>query len=285
MNNITFPSSAKSLLTGAQDFAEQANEQAQGQAGKLNALSEPFHTPSAIADDAASVAALRDELNTLLVSGYSLAINPYQYRADDDEFLSPGAAANIAADKLTASDVPALGAHGLALVVSASTESVFAQSVLDLVSVMPFPDWRTLADRASKSAVLDLEKMQIPTVRRGPFWLRDNLAQQVPLSSTEQLIGAMIARAEAVGESNTSPVERLKALAKMSADNLTQLAASADALTALFAGSCRALKLMGTPVSMAKQLREADWTGEPFSALFLMVCDTEPTYFYQMVNV
>lgn len=285
MKNISYPATANNVHTQAAEFISQLKSHITNQASKLDAIKSPLHTKSELADNAASLLQLRDELNNLLFDGYAIALTPYQYRIGTENRLSADNAATFAAEKLTEQYDPITGQHGLAIIITASTESDFANKISKIANLLAFPEWLALSDYAAKHAVLPIEKMQIPAKRLNPYWRKDDYSTQAPLSTNDELVGAELAQAEARAENATSPVERLKSLASIQTQLLDQLSQDIVDFIGLFNGQCYALKLTGTPSNMAKQLRDASISSEPYSSLFLMVSKTEPTFFYQMVDV
>lgn len=285
MNSIKFPSTTQDIHEQLTTFIGQLKSHVSSQAEKLDKLPSPLHTPSDLANDAQSLIELREQLNSLLFSGHAIAFTPYQYRIGSKQTLSADTAAEFAAEKLTDLRDPIGGQHGLALLVTDYNQSSFANSLASITQILPFPEWLAVADKAAKTAVLDIEKMQIPDAKLNPYWRKEDYSNQNPLDTTERLLGSEIAQAEAVAESDISPVERLKQLATIQNESLTQLLDDTNNFISLFNGQVYALKLTGTPDNMAKQLREASISSEPYSTLFLMVSNDEPTFFYEMVNV
>lgn len=285
MNSIRFPSSTQNIHDQSKSFIEQLKSHTSSQAGKLDKLSSPLHTPSELASEAQNLIDLREQLNALLFSGHACAFTPYQYRIGAKQMLSADTAATFAAEKLTDQLDPIQGQHGLALFITAYNESTFASNLANIVKILPFPEWLAVADKAANNAVLEIEKMQTPETKLNPYWRGENYSNQNPLNTTEHLLGSEVAQAEAVTESNLKPTERLKQLATLQSDSLTQLLDDSANFISLFNGQVYAIKLTGTPRNMAKQLREASVSSEPYSTLFLMISDDEPTFFYQMVNV
>ncbi|PMT73895.1 hypothetical protein C1S86_24385 [Vibrio parahaemolyticus] len=285
MNKLTFPQAANNIHTQASDFISQLKDHVTSQSAKLDALKNPLHTQSELAANAAGLLSLRDELNNLLFDGHAIAFTPYQYRIGTENRLSADNAAKFAAKKLTEQYDPISGQHGLAIFITASTESDFANKISTISKLLPFPEWIALSDMATKHAVLTIEKMQIPPKRLNPYWREDDYSNQAPLSTSDDLIGAELAQAEAIAENATSPVARLKSLASIQTQQLDQLSNDITAFIALFTGECYAMRLTGTTSSMATQLRDASISSEPYSTLFLMVSKTEPIFFYQMVDV
>lgn len=284
MNNLQFPETTQSIHDQLTGFINQLKSHVSEQSAKLDEI-ESLHTPSSLAGDASSLINLRNELNDLLFSGHAIALTPYQYRIGNNGVLSADTAASFAADKLTEQLDSINASYGLALVITASNESTFAKNVQSITNVLAFPEWLATADKAAQNAVLELNKMQIPQKRLNPYWRNDNYALQKPLFDTEQLLNDEIAQAEAVAESNTKPTDRLKQLAQKQSESLTQLLNSVSTLISLFNGQCYAIKLTGSPANMADQLRDSVTSSEPYSTLFLMASDKEPTFFYEMVDV
>lgn len=285
MNSIKFPSTTQGIHKQLATFIGQLKSHVSSQAGKLDKLSSPLHTPSELTSDAQNLIDLRDQLNALLFSGHACAFTPYQYRIGTNQTLSADSAAEFAANKLTDQHDSIQGQHGLALFVTAYNESTFASNLTSITKILPFPEWLAVADKAAKNAVLDIEKMQVPDAKLNPYWRNEDYSSQNPLDTAEQLLGSEIAQAEAVAESDISPVERLKQLATIQNESLNQLLNDTNNFISLFNGQVYALKLTGTPDNMAKQLREASISSEPYSTLFLMVSNDEPTFFYEIVNV
>ncbi|NAW59635.1 MULTISPECIES: hypothetical protein [unclassified Vibrio] len=285
MNRITFPHAAQSIHAQASGFIGQLKSHVASQASQLDKLSRSLHTPSELADSAAGLAALREQLNSLLFSGFAVALTPYQYRIGTQQRLSADTAATFAAQKLTEQYDPVSGKHGLALVITGSTESTFAANLSAITTLLAFPEWLAVTDHAQKNAILAIEKMQIPARRLNPYWRTDDYAYQAPLSTTQHYLSAELAQAQACAESAVSPVERLKQLAALQSQTMDTLLTDVSNFIRLFQGQCYAVRLTGTPANMAKQLRETRISAEPYSTLFLMVSDQEPTFFYQMVNV
>lgn len=282
---ISFPSSADAIHQPLADFINQLKGQVSRQKAKLDALSSPVHTPSDLVDNASELNALRDELNALLFSGFAIGFTPYQYRVGNDGKLSANAALSFAAEKLTDSKEPITGQYGLALIVSASSESQLASLLQTLVSLLPFPEWVNGCHLAAKHAVMDIEKMQVPSTRLNPHWRADDFANNAPLADAFVYLDTELAVSESVAESATSPVERLKQLADRKDQVLSQLLDDVSAFIATFAGDCTAIKLTGTPSQMAKQLLDTNVSEQAYSSVFLLVSEDEPTFFYQMVEV
>lgn len=285
MNSIQFPQVAENIHNDLSDFISKLKGHINTQSGKLDKLTSPLHTPSELADDAKNLIELREQLNALLFSGHAIAFTPYQYRIGNKQTLSADTAAEFASEKLTDQRDPIQGKHGLALFVTDYNQSTFANSLISITQILPFPEWLAVADKAAKNAVLDIEKMQVPDAKLNPYWRNEDYSNQNPLDTTEQLLGSELAQAESVAESDISPVDRLKQLATIQNESLTQLLDDTNNFISLFNGQVYALKLTGTPDNMAKQLREASISSEPYSTLFLMVSNDEPTFFYEMVNV
>lgn len=285
MNTLQFPSATADIHAEVTSFINELKTHVSNQAGNLDELSSPFHTPSDISESAAELSALRDELNSLLFSGHAIALTPYQYNIGNDQFLSADSALNFAAQKLTDQYDSIKGSFGLALIITGYSESVFANNLVTLTNVLAFPEWKAVADHASKNAVLEIEKMQIPATRNNPYWRQDDYGHQTPLSESEQLIGSEISLAEAAAESATSPVERLKQLATLQNQMADELISNVESIISLFSGQCYAVKLSGTPQQMAETLQDTTISTDPHSTMFLMVSEQEPTFFYQMVGV
>lgn len=282
---ISFPSSANAIHQPLADFIEQLKGQVTTQKAKLDDIQSPVYTPSALADSASELNALRDELNALLFSGFAIGFNPYQYRIGNDGKLSANTALSFAAEKLTDSKEPITGNYGLALVVSAASESQLASQLESLVSLLPFPEWVNCYHLAAKNAVMAVEKMQVPTARLNPHWRADDFSNNQPLADTFAYLDAELATSESVAESATNPVERLKQLADVKNQVLSKLLDDMAVFIASFQGDCTAIKLTGTPSQMAKQLSETSVSEQAYSSVFLLVSDDEPTFFYQMVGV
>ncbi len=283
MNTIAFPTTAQGIHDQLSSFISQLKTHVSSQAGQLEGLD--IHTPSELAVDATSLSGISEQITNLLFTGYALAFTPYQYRIGNDGRLAADTALTFAADKLTDSVDSIKGKHGLALAVTASDESTLAKRLQAITQLLAFPEWLAAADHAAKHAVLAIEKLQIPGERLNPYWHADDYALQQPLASTQVQLYAENATAEATAESNIKPTDRLKQLATQQNTRLTQLLADMTQLIALFSGSCSAIKLTGTPNQMAKTLKESSISSEPYSVLFLLVSNTKPTFFYEMVNV
>lgn len=283
MKTVAFPGTAQGIHDQLSNFINQLTTHVSSQAGQLDDLG--IHTPSELAEDAASLSGINDQITNLLFTGYALTFTPYQYRIGNNGLLAADTALAFAADKLADSLDPVHGAFGLALAVTASDESTLARRLQTITKLFAFPEWLAATDHATKHAVLAIEKLQIPGERLNPYWHTDDYALQQPLASTQAQLYAENATVEATAESNISPTDRLKQLATQQNTRLTQLLADMTQLIALFSGSCSAIKLTGTPNQMAKTLKESTISGEPYSVLFLLVSDTKPTFFYEMVNV
>lgn len=282
MKTIAFPSTAQGIHNQLSSFISQLKTHVSSQAGKLDALD--VHTPSELATEAVSLSDINEQITHLLFTGYGLAFTPYQYRIGNDGLLSADTALAFAAEKLTDSLDPVHGSYGLALAVTASDESTLASRLQTITKLLAFPEWLAAADHAAKHAVLAIEKLQIPGERLNPYWHTDDYALEQPLANTQWQLYAESATAEATAESNIKPTDRLKQLATQQNTRLTQLLTDMTQLIALFSGSCSAIKLTGTPDQMAKTLKESSISGEPYSVLFLLLSDTKPTFFYEMVN-
>lgn len=282
---ISFPDSANAIYQPLADFIDQLKGQVNSQKAKLDDLQSPVYTPSSLASSAAELNALRNELNALLFSGFAIGFNPYQYRIGNDGKLSANTALTFAAEKLHDSRDAITGSYGLALIVSASSESVFAQNLQTIIQLMPFLEWTHCYHLAAKHAVIPVEKMQVPTARLNPRWRADDFQFSEPLTGTYQYLDAELATSESVAESATNPVDRLKQLADKKNQVLSKLVNDMNAFIATFQGDCTAIKLTGTTSQMAKQLQETTVSEEPYSTVFVMVSDTVPTFFYQMVGV
>lgn len=282
---ISFPSSANAIHQPLADFIDQLKGQVTTQKAKLDDIQSPVYTPSALADSASQLNALRAELNTLLFSGFVIGFTPYQYRVGNDGKLSANTALAFAAEKLTDSKEPITGNYGLALVVSAASESQLASQLESLVSLLPFPEWVNCFHLSAKHAVMAVEKMQVPTARLNPHWRADDFSNNQPLADTFAYLDAELATSESVAESATNPVERLKQLADVKNQVLSKLLDDMAVFIASFQGECTAIKLTGTPSQMAKQLNETSVSEQAYSSVFLLVSDDEPIFFYQMVGV
>ncbi|MGL4712275.1 MAG: hypothetical protein ACRCWP_06850 [Shewanella sp.] len=289
MNSISYPESIKSIALPANDFAQAMIEQVRVTQTRLDALP-ALHSPSPLSEQASQLQGLSDELMQLQCQGVSLCVTPYQYGVGLNGTLSADTALAFAAQQLlneAAYSASGLGAlvHGVALVVTAPTQSQFASRLSAVTDVLAFPQWLALSNLAAKHAVLAIERAQIPKARPAPYWQAINVSDCAPLHPINDTLSKGISVTGACATNAVSPVERLTQLAQKQVDRLALLQKHLQSLNALFSEQVYATTLSGLPAVMAKQLRDFRTDNQPHSTVLIVLCDTPPVFLNEALGL
>ena len=215
---------------------------------------------NSLSEAAAALAALRSELDAMLVNGRALSVTPEQYgvgqvQGGDYALSAPNAVARLAAKLRDGADplTPAGSGHAVAWLVTAQSASELANLLAALCPVLPIPAWCAALRRLQASN----DAMTQPTAPMIPRWRQDEPLIWDPLRQTRSTLGAGIAQLESLAADSQSPIAKLQMLASRRQDRLAELGQALDKLAAL-SGQVWHWQGDGDAASLASQLEASN---------------------------
>lgn len=203
--------------------------------------------------------------------GQYLCLHPYQYHIGYKSILSAHTAIKIGCDAILRAEI-SRQTNGVALIVTASDASHFANKVSQIARFIAHPAWIQLSRLATKKTMQNIERMQIPKRDINPVWIDDNLEYMNPIFETNSVIESSIS---CVVNDELTPAQRIVQLARHQVSYLQKKKNELADLKNLFSGNCYALKLTGPKNAMHKQLSEMQTDNQPYSSLLILLSEDD----------
>lgn len=288
---LKWPDAAAAIQSDAEGITQSVREQMDAARERAESLlGDARFERHPLSEEAEALLALRRELEDLVVEGTVLSASPYQFQVGEKlssgHYLSPVNAVNMVCDKLRdLSDrhKPTGQLHAVALMLTASSLSEFASSLITVCEVFRLPDWCQCARQARALVTNERDKLHQPATilqsRFKPF----SALNASPLCEYAARQGAQIATLESLASDATHVVSKLSALAEKRAVRLDVLSEEITSLKAL-KGSVFSLSLSGTPESMATTLKQAVVPNQhPLTIVSLIMSDKPLTFWEELL--
>jgi hypothetical protein len=262
-SSLTWPTIAHTIQTRAETVTTQISTAMDDAVGKLTALtSEANYSRHDLSHEAEALLNLRDELDALLNQGQVLTASPYQFQVGSEQgagyYLTPQSAIATLTAKLREQvdkNRPMGELYCIALLVSESQLSRFAETLTHLTAVLPFPDWCQVARQASALSTHSEDKLYQPASIVQPRFKPQANLHANPLRELLKHQGAQIATLESLANDQTNVIEKLQVLAEKRTSKLTEISVAIERLKNL--NECVwSHSLTGTTQSIATQLNQ-----------------------------
>jgi uncharacterized coiled-coil protein SlyX len=284
--SLTWPT--ESLQANAETVTSQVGSAMSVAIGQLTPLaSDANFARHDLSVSAASLLALRGELQSLLSKGAVLSVSPYQFQVgnavESGAYLNPQAAVKALAEKLRdLSDANRPTGHlsAVAVMLTASSLTSFAAQLAELTNVLSLPDWCQVARQAKAMSTNEVDKLHQPASIVQP---RFKPTANITTASFNQYLscqGAQIASLESLASDSTNVIDKLSALAAKREQQLSQISAQINALKTL-SGSVYSFALSGTPESIASQLSQAGAPNNHQFTIASVLLSAEPAPFFE----
>jgi hypothetical protein len=284
--SLTWPT--ESLQANAETVTSQVGSAMSVAIGQLTPLaSDANFARHDLSASAASLLALRGELQSLLSKGAVLSVSSYQFQVgnavESGAYLNPQAAVKALAEKLrdlSDANRPTGQLNAVAVMLTASSLTSFATQLAQLTTVLNLPDWCQVARQAKAMSTNDVDKRHQPANIVQPRFKPTANITAATLNDYLSLQGAQIATLESLASDSANVIDKLSALASKRGQALSKMSAQINALKIL-SGSVYSFALSGTPKSIASQLTQA---GAPNSHQFTIasvLLSAEPLPFFE----
>ncbi|MEI8594044.1 hypothetical protein [Photobacterium sp. Hal280] len=290
-SSLTWPQSAASIQTQAESVtaqvgnaAAQAMEQLNAVAGKVTFQRHPLGA------EAEALLSLRAELDALQQTGTVLTVSPYMHQVGSElqsgRYLNPQQAVSHLAGKLRDQvDVhrPTGALYGLAIMLTASQLSEFAQRLTELTSVFNLPDWCQVARFTTALTTNEQTRLHQPAAIVQPRFKPTAGLNTQPLRAASSAMGAQLATLASLADDKMTVIGKLATLATKRAQRLAFASDHLNALKSL-QGSVWSMPLSGNPHSMATTLAAAAVPGNhPYTIASLMLSNEPLTFFEELL--
>lgn len=264
LSPITWPTVAQTIQTSAEAVTSQIGTKMSAAQQTLIALEgDANFGRHALSSEAQALLGLRDELNTLLVSGTVITVTPYQFQVgeklDSGSYLSPTNAVKALVAKLRdLSDThrPKGQLNVVAIMLTAQSISEFSTKLQESVAALGLPDWQQVARQAKAMTTNHTDKLHRPSAITQPRFkpFAEMNAQPIGRYLIEQ--GAQLASLESLASDSTNVIGKLQALASKRSLALDDISQAINNLKQV-QGSLYAMPLSGSAESIATQLKNA----------------------------
>jgi hypothetical protein len=284
--SLTWPTD--SLQASAESVTNQVGSAMNTATGKLAAVSgDASFARNTLSASAVALLGLRSDLELLLNQGTVLSASLYQYQVGSElesgAYLNPQTAVKILAAKLrdlADPQRPTGQLHAVAVMLTASNLTSFANQLAELVTVLSLPDWCQVARQAKALSTNDIDKLHQPAAIVQPRFKPTAHITSTTLSDYLTLQGAQIATLESLASDSTNVIDKLSVLAAKRTQKLSQLSAQINALKQL-SGNVYSFSLSGTPESIASQLTQANVPNSHQFTLASVLLSAEPLPFFE----
>lgn len=291
LSSLNWPQSAASIQTQAESVTAQVGNAAAQAMGQLDAVAGKVtfqrHPLSA---EAEALLGLRAELDALQQSGTALTVSPYMHQIGSElqsgRYLNPQQAVSHLAGKLRDQvDVhrPTGALYGLAIMLTASQLSEFAQHLTELTSVFNLPDWCQVARFTTALTTNEQTRLHQPVAITQPRFKPAAALNTQPLRAASSAMGTQLATLESLADDKTTVIGKLASLAVKRTQRLAFASEQLNALKSL-QGSVWAMPLSGSPHSMATTLTAAAVPGNhPYTIASLLLSNQPLTFFEELL--
>ncbi|MDO6706134.1 hypothetical protein [Photobacterium sp. 1_MG-2023] len=291
LSSLTWPHSAASIQTQAETVTAEVGNAAAQAAGQLDAVAgKVTFQRHPLSTEAEALLGLRAELDALLQSGTVLTVSQYMHQIGSElqsgRYLNPQQAVNHLAGKLrdqVDAHRPNGELYGIAVMLTASQLSEFAQRLTELTSVFNLPDWCQVARFTTALTTNEQTKLHQPAAIVQPRFKPAAALNAQPLRVASSSMGTQLATLESLADDKTTVIGKLATLATKRAQRLAGVSDQLNALKSL-QGSVWSMSLSGHPHSMATMLAASTVPGNhPYTIASLLLSDQPLTFFEELL--
>ncbi|PFG55754.1 hypothetical protein ATG66_2070 [Vibrio sp. ES.051] len=291
LSPLSWPSRSQDIQSRAQSVTDKISTTTNEAVSRLMSLeSDANYGRHALGTEAEALLGLRAELESLLVTGTVLSATPYQFQVgtklDSGCYLNPQAAIKVLSSKLRDhADQYRPNGHlyCVAVMLTASQLTQFANQLVELVSVFPLPDWCQVSRLTQSLTTNEKDKLHQPAAIVQPRFKPMAKLNVNPLHEALHWQGAQIAMLESLADDANHVIGKLQALAAKRATRLGDVKAQINALKNL-KGSVYAFSVTGNAESIATQISQA---GAPnnhqFTVASLLISHEPMTFFEELL--
>ncbi|MBY8212883.1 hypothetical protein KW517_02480 [Vibrio fluvialis] len=285
---LTWPNTAQIIQTSAEVVTSQVGTAMSEAEGRLTALEgDASFGRHSLSSEAEALLGLRDDLNSLLVSGTVISVTPYQFQVgeklDSGSYLSPTNAVNTLVAKLrdlADTHRPKGQLNVVAIMLTAQSINEFSAKLQDITAVLTLPDWTQVARQAKAMVTNERDKLHQPVAMVQPRFKPFATLNALPVGDYFSEQSAQLATLESLASDSTHVIGKLQALAAKRSTVLSDISEVINNLKNL-QGSVYSMSLTGTAESIATQLQNAAAPNNHQLTIASLLLSHEPLTFWE----